>query len=145
MLPSELATEDLLGIGGLLADAWRVVRLADHGATIDRDLAGRLLEAAGRGLAGIDPGRELGGPASSRLAFRELGLSIGLAAVSRMRAAVRGPDRNLERLTPFARLGARIDAFWMDPGNRRAASWLEHRNINEVMLATSLVPGGYLA
>jgi hypothetical protein len=144
MLPSELATEDMLGIGGLLADAWRVVQLADHGATIDQDLADRLLEAAGRGLAGIDPSRELGGPASSRLAFRELGLSIGLAAVSRMRAAVRDPDRNLEPLTPFARVGDGIDAFWMDPDNRRAASWLEHRSINEVMLATSLVPDGYL-
>jgi hypothetical protein len=144
MLPADLATHDLLGLGGLLTDAWRVVQLADDGATIEQGVADRLLEAAARGLAGIDPDLELGGPASSRLAFRELGLAIGLAAVPRMRAAVGGSNPSLDRLMAFAGVGDRIDAFWMDPSNRRAASWLEHRNINEVMLATSLVPDGYL-
>jgi hypothetical protein len=145
MLPSDLATGDLLGLGGLLADAWRVVQLVDQDARIGDDLADRLLDAAARGLAGIEPGGELDLPASSRLAFRELGLAIGLAAVSRMRRAAGSSCPNLDRLVPFVAVGAGIEAFWMDPGHRRTAAWLEHRNINEVMLATSLVPDGYLA
>ena len=41
-------------------------------------------------------------------------------------------------------LAARIDAFWSAAGNRQARTWTEHRHINEVMLATSLEPAGYL-
>ena len=37
-----------------------------------------------------------------------------------------------------------IEAFWRDPANRRSNTWTEHRDINEVMLATSLAPDGYL-
>jgi hypothetical protein len=41
-------------------------------------------------------------------------------------------------------LAARITGFWADPANRRDRTWSDHRDINEVMLATSLAPGGYL-
>jgi len=41
-------------------------------------------------------------------------------------------------------LALRLDEFWSDPAHRRARSWLAHRDINEVMLATSLAPDGYL-
>ena len=32
----------------------------------------------------------------------------------------------------------------MEPENRRAPSWVEHQDINDVMLATSLEPAGFL-
>jgi hypothetical protein len=34
--------------------------------------------------------------------------------------------------------------FWLEPRNRRSRIWDEHRDINSVMLATSLMPEGYL-
>jgi hypothetical protein len=32
----------------------------------------------------------------------------------------------------------------MEPTSQASTSWLDHRNINEVMLSTSLVPEGFL-
>ena len=37
-----------------------------------------------------------------------------------------------------------IEAFWRDPEQQHAATWTEHQDINEVMLATSLAPNGNL-
>ena len=50
-------------------------------------------------------------------------------------------DPSLQR---YLLLAERIEEFWSDPGHRRARSWIAHRDINEVMLATSLAPDGYL-
>jgi hypothetical protein len=50
---SELATADPLGIGGLLADAYRVEQLIRLGATIDNALIMRLLDAALAGLRAV--------------------------------------------------------------------------------------------
>ena len=36
-----------------------------------------------------------------------------------------------------------IENFWSDPANQ-TDTWNEHRDINEVMLATSLSPDGFL-
>jgi hypothetical protein len=33
----------------------------------------------------------------------------------------------------------------MDADNRGSAAWVEHREINMVMLATSLAPSGFLS
>jgi hypothetical protein len=38
-----------------------------------------------------------------------------------------------------------IERFWMDDKNRGASTWTDHREINMVMLATSLAPGRFLA
>ena len=43
------------------------------------------------------------------------------------------------------RCGREIEAFWLQPEHRGVDSWLEHANINDVMLATSLQPEGFLA
>jgi hypothetical protein len=37
-----------------------------------------------------------------------------------------------------------LEAFWLRPEHRQIALWLEHQDINDVMLATCLVPEGYL-
>jgi hypothetical protein len=38
----------------------------------------------------------------------------------------------------------RIEQFWIDDKNRQASTWIEHREINMVMLATSLPPSRFL-
>ena len=50
--------------------------------------------------------------------------------------------RALKAYTP---LGETIDAFWLDKRSREADTWIDHREINMVMLATSLAPDGFLA
>ncbi len=37
-----------------------------------------------------------------------------------------------------------IESLWLQPSNRRVDTWVEHEDINEVMLATSLAPEGFL-
>jgi hypothetical protein len=144
---SDLATVDPLGIGGLLTDAHRVQQLGDTGGFGTGDLVARLLAASLSGLQRYARSQELRAPAQYRLAFRELGLAIGLEAVRRMReGAVTDPRvrGQLQALSHFIPLGGQITAFWRDPAHRRSETWLEHRDINDVMLATSLVPNGFL-
>ena len=50
----------------------------------------------------------------------------------------------LEEINRYLPLGDEIEAFWLAAGNRSNDTWLQHRDINEVMLATRLVPAGYL-
>ncbi len=50
----------------------------------------------------------------------------------------------LEALASHAPVRTAIESFWLVPEHRRQASWLEHEDINDVMLATALVPGGFL-
>ena len=144
MRRGDWATDDPLGIGGLLVDAWRVQQLSQQDADIEPNLFERLLDAAHSGLAIYLPGGDLQLPARYRLAFRELGLAIGLHAVERMQAADPGQRAQLEGLAQYLPLAGDIEAFWLDPAQRRSATWIEHQDINTVMLATSLVPDGYL-
>jgi hypothetical protein len=127
--PSNLATDDPLGIGGLLIDACRLWHLDSA-----HPLLGDLLQAALDGLRGDV--LDLAQPASSRLAFRELGLSIGLHGIDLMGAQ--------HRFAAYLPLRDRIEAFWLDPRNRQSEPWLAHRDIDEVMLASSLAPMGCL-
>jgi hypothetical protein len=149
----DLRTADPLGLGGLLTDAFRVVQLAEEEALEGGGLLASLLVAALDGLERYARLGEWHQPAARRLAFRELGLAIGLAAselldhamlaVSSKPAYAPIRDR-LESLKVFVPLGQAIEAFWLEPAHRRAPAWLEHRDINEVMLATRLVPTGHL-
>ncbi|NNG11826.1 MAG: hypothetical protein HKM88_01100 [Halobacteria archaeon] len=151
---SEWATADPLGLGGLLVDAWRVQQLIQQGAQPDVPLLDRLLEGALIGLQQYARGDELRLPARYRLAFRELGLAIGLHALERLQREVEeetqrtpaGPRlrAQLQELMQYLPLRNAIETFWRDPANRRSDTWTEHRDINEVMLATSLAPDGFL-
>jgi hypothetical protein len=148
-----LVTDDPLGLGGLLADAYRVAQLRAQGGP-SMYAAGRLLDAAARGLSAYVRERPLDRPAAFRLAFRKLGLAIGLQAVTRLRDFSADPpgrwdadpsfDDRLDALEPHLALIDRIEDFWLDPDHRAAESWTEHRDINRVMLATCLLPDGYL-
>jgi hypothetical protein len=154
-------TSDPLGLGALLMDASLVQQLAARGAFPRGELQDELLAAALGGLSEYAREGELDRPAAARLAFRELGLAIGLQAAEGMQREAAGPPRAVERedrasgagpetrrrleaILAYAPLRGRIESFWLDPEHRRAPSWTEHRDINEVMLATSLVPDGCL-
>jgi hypothetical protein len=50
----------------------------------------------------------------------------------------------IETLMQYAPLIEIIEMFWLEQKNRQASSWTAHRDINMVMLATSLAPDGYL-
>jgi hypothetical protein len=50
----------------------------------------------------------------------------------------------LDALRPWIGLGAAIESFWLDPTHRAAPTWIAHRDTGDVMLATCLVPDGYL-
>jgi hypothetical protein len=148
------ATDDPLGLGGLLTAAHRLAQLVRSFDFEDRGLLAIVLDAASRGLSVFAVQAALEAPAEGRLGFRELGLAIGLRAVERMQDAMVRDQRpfdsdarsrsRLEQLTNHLRLRESIEAFWLDSAHQRSATWLEHQDINEVMLATSLAPDGYL-
>ncbi len=143
-----LATRDPLGIGGLLFDACRltevVARASRPGETA---LIEALLAAAASGLRVHlhSPERRL--PAAHRLAFREIGLAIGLHALDRMQQVAAGSPLATQAAAlhdRFAFLCAEIESFWLRPESRQVASWSDHEDISDVMLATCLVPEGLL-
>lgn len=141
---ADWATGDALGIGGLLADAARAAQLQSHGA-VPESLLQRLLWAALESLQFHFRVSELREPAHRRLAFRELGLAIGLSGVDLIaQAGLYSSDDLLQRLRPYAGLGREIVSFWSDPNHRRTPAWSAHNDINEVMLATALIPAGFL-
>ena len=155
-----LPTDDPLGIGGLLFDASRIARImAGEGAgfTADAGLPALLrdvVDAALLGLEAFADGAPLRLPADYRLAFRELGLAIGLSGIGGLLHQIHenhplfGGDSSLqvqvEALQAYLPLGEAIKEFWIESGNQAAGSWTEHREINMVMLATALTPEGFL-
>jgi hypothetical protein len=153
----EWATADPLGLGGLLTDAYRLAQLTQQGAltdaATDTQLFDTLLSASLMGLQYYAHSGELQMAAEHRLAFRELGLAIGLTAAQHMwQAASGGAGRpysqrvrtQLRALLQYVPLASDIESFWRAPARRRTDTWTEHRDINEVMLATSLAPDGFL-
>ena len=145
------ATNDALGLGLLIADA---LFLADPSIArlVPETLFARVLHDAARSLELVTMGRYLEGRAEHRLAFRELGLSIGLAAAQRLEQrrqagalpGGRDTETALDRVLRHLPLRDRIESFWLDPRNQATDLWAEHEDINAVMLATSLAPDGYL-
>lgn len=129
----QLGTVDPLGLGELLVGAHRLTALGG-----DADLVDVLVRAAAEGYRRYldDPDRRT--PADYRLAFRELGLAIGLATLPAATwSAVAFPLH--------ATIRAGLLRFWSDAAHRRLATYLAHADINNVMLATALAPDGYLA
>jgi hypothetical protein len=153
--PGTLATADPLGLGELLVDALRLEQLIERGIVVKgEELLGALLEAARVGLRGFLEGPDLRAPAHRRLAFRELGLAIGLAAlgfIGRSVSQARDPfvhgsdiDTRIAHLVRYVPVREEIESFWLQDKHRHTDTWLEHEDINDVMLATTLVPDGFL-
>jgi hypothetical protein len=147
-----LATDDPLGIGGLLFDACRMAQLRCLEAFEPAELLADVLGAARLGLESFAVGNPLRLPAEYRLAFRELGLSIGLQGIEKIRRLIgQHPGAFapsvlplVEELERYAPLGETIEGFWAEGRNRNGAGWTGNREINSVMLATSLAPAGFL-
>lgn len=148
------ATDDPLGTGGLMVDAFRLAQIS-IGAEISPNIElSRLLADSEAGLEAFVHSGSLDFPVQYRLAFRELGLAIGLHALTRLRLLIeRFPHRfllsgahtaRLEKLGMFACLTDRITDFWLQPTHRQAGNWRDHLEINRVMLATCLAPDAYL-
>jgi len=150
----EWTTDDPLGLGGLLIDAYRVQQLLQQGAQLQPQLLEKLLDAAINGLHYYARSGELQRPPQFRLAFRELGLAIGLHAVERMQRTLDAAAQHdassprlqaqLRVLMQYTDLREYIENFWRDPEHQHTDTWTEHQDINEVMLATSLAPDGLL-
>ncbi|MEM4700108.1 MAG: hypothetical protein QXT74_04065 [Candidatus Nezhaarchaeales archaeon] len=144
---SEWVTEDPLGVGELLCLSYRAARLAAGGLECLREVLGPLLEAAYVSLRAYLPRELFALPAERRLAFRELGLSIGLHAAEGLGRLAEGLglDRQLvEGLRRFVAMRSQIEEFWLSQGSRKSRAWAEHYDINTVMLVASLLPEGYL-
>jgi len=148
------ATQDSLGVGGLLSDAYRLIQLiANHHLAEDTRLELLLndIEISLRAFVQQNP---LQLSAENRLAFRELGLAIGLQGIIRMQQVLENTKESfsnaelvaagLAELSRFKTIIEIINIFWLENGHRNVNSWLDHADINNVMLATSLAPDGYL-
>ena len=148
------ATDDPLGIGGLLSDAFRMAQLMVKGYLIQTGLLGSLLDASLVGLKAFDREDSLNLPTDLRLAFRELGLSVGLEALEMLPELVERNEQTFRKehdlrvrikaLKQYEEYKEAINKFWLQPENQESESWIAHRDINMVMLATSLSPDGYL-
>jgi len=131
------ATDDPLGVGGLLMDARWMAALRrsewPRAAHLSRSLLPRLWGDALVSLEALVRGYPFRAPPEARLAFRELGLAIGLHGVESPADIAR-----------FASLADAIVSTWLAPAARAGDSWRAHEDINAVMLATALLPDEYL-
>jgi len=147
-------TDDPLGIGGLLWDAYRVTQMIVRGYEEKNDLLETLLASSLLGLESLVRMNPMQLPVDYRLAFRELGLSIGLQTVKKIDVMAREKPklfkerrtvhRYIELLMQYTQLIESIHGFWLEPANREVKSWVDHREINMIMLATSLASDGFL-
>lgn len=146
--------EDTLGLGGLLSNAYRVGQLIARRNFDQTGLLPVLLEASLAGLKSFVTQNAFHYPTDYRLAFRELGLSIGLHSVEKLKSlyeqqksilrGAKGVGARIDELLRYVPICYLIETFWLDDTHRQSDTWTEHRDINMVMLATSLAPDTYL-
>lgn len=153
----DLITDDPLGIGGLLSDAFRVTQLIvkSRGEKVSYEtLLDDLLESALVSMSSYLQNNPQDYPAVYRLAFREMGLSIGIKGVEYMDSLLKANKayfteydflkQHIESLKEYMPLAVSLENFWLKDENRKSMSRTEHQEINMVMLATNLIPCGYL-
>ena len=144
-----------LGVGGLLFDACRLCQLLGQENRRELGLLEDVVQGSGDGLMIMLKTGYLKQPARHRLAFRELGLAIGLRAVpiiantlqSERIAFESRPSllRIMERLRPYKPLSDEIIEFWLPYVEGPDETWKAHRHINELMLATAIAPNTFLS
>ena len=130
-------TTDPLGIGGLLFDACRLSQLTRGDA--DQELLEQLTDASEKSLRAFLASRSLRRSPSQRLAFRELGLAIGLMAAPTIIDRARGTRGQYQSLAD------KIVSAWLPLAQSPDELWRAHEDINDVMLATALVPETFLS
>jgi len=152
---SSWATADALGIGGLLQATATLIRLVALGQCEPGHTLERALADAARSLDAFVSSGDTDRPPRGRLAFRELGLSIGLHAIERAKSTIIhahsrfGSAHDAERLLgslqalhEHVHLRDAIEQCWMNPAAQATPAWQHHQDINSAMLAASLVPDG---
>ncbi len=148
-------SDDPVGIGELLSAAYKLAQLIILEGIDQAGLLDALLDTSLSSLQSYARGTHfLKISANYRLAFRELGLSIGLHAIEKLLGLIKQAPHDFSMkqhlhsraasLAQYTPLSDIIELFWLEPVNRQSDSWNEHRDINMVMLATSLAPSGYL-
>lgn len=149
-------SSDPLGIGGLLSSACALTQfIAETKMTNLSKILLNLLVPSLKGIEAFMQTDTLRYPANYRLAFRELGLSIGLHGIEKMQKAIK---ENSEHFTNYIALNSKLDDlkmylslcniienYWLNPENQKSNTWIEHIDINAVMLATSLNPECFLS
>lgn len=144
-------TEDPLGLGGLLFDACRLCQLMPEQRLDDVQLLQEIMEACGRGLFALSAARQLNRPLAHRLPFRELGLAIGLYGLPVIVATIMefenrpALQRAVDRLLPYEPLADQIVRIWLSHARQPDTNWQAHQDINDVMLATALIPATFLS
>jgi len=138
-----------------LSTAYKLAQLIINEGLDQADLLDVLLDYSLMGLRSFERRNPLNLPANYRLAFRELGLSIGLHAIEKLPRLVKQIpcDANIKRLLHsqseslmrYTPLSNTIESYWLHTVNRQAETWTAHSDINMVMLATSLAPDAYLS
>lgn len=150
----EWATQDEADLGSLLCAAHALTQWLARRRTVGRArLLERLLESSALGLDAFARSRHLEEPVESRAPDRELALTIGLHAIRPMsdlldrarRHGLRRSARIASGSRAFVPLSAAIERCWLEEWSRASAWWRPRRDLNDVMLATSLAPGTYLS
>jgi len=140
-------TSDPLGLGGLLLADIRLMQVSKPDSSKDLALISDILQSVLAGIRIWVSSDALNQPANRRLAFRELGLAIGIEGlqwVGDKAPAHAGVQNHLDALSQYAPIAEQIISFWAAPENQQNPTWTEHIDINSVMLATALRPQGYL-
>lgn len=147
---SHWQTSDMLGLGSLMIEAYRMGQLFQRGEDIELVLVSDVINGAYEGLLELE-GIDWSTPAELRLAFRELGLVIGLKAMGRFSELILRESRLGDvlgtKLMAFERFLPLIDileSYWCAPEKQTSGTWTEHADINQVMLATALLPDAFL-
>ena len=155
-------TEDPLGAGGLLVAALRCAQLRERDHPVGQRHLRTVRDDAETSLRALARGSFLRQPVEMRLAFRELGLAIGIQARARLDSGADGPTAASDpegsganpegrpsgdgtRGLTSARLARRIVELWSRPESRRSPTWTDHLDISQVMWATARHPRGFLA
>ena len=117
-------------------------------------MLGLVVGAASRGLARYLASQPFAHSVEERLAFRELGLAIGLQAVTRLWCVLERDAASLDaqpmlrkaldHLVAQVPLARTLIDTWCEVERSQDPHWRAHEDINAVMLATALVPSGYI-
>jgi hypothetical protein len=148
-------TDDPLGLGGLLFDACRLCQLLRDENLREILLLEQVMQACRNGLTAFLASRYLDRPTPHRLAFRELGLAIGLRALPIVADTIKRDSsrfasrpllrRIIELLLPYESLSVTLSEFGCRMHNTRTRVGKLTKTLNEVMLATALIPNMVLS
>jgi hypothetical protein len=147
-------SNDSLSTGGLLTDIYRIFQLISHKQKFDKGILKNILYDTIISLNTYFKESTINRVPEYRLAFRELGLSIGLHAIKLINKAELHNTYNFENskeitqslfhLDKYTPLIEKIEKFWLEKKHQSTDNWQNHIDINCIMLATSLLPDRYL-